>query len=614
MNKNSKKTKPIKCDNNKKYKLFLIYLMCVISFLIKTNIYATEENIDIKEINEIKKEIYIDITNTSVNEIQKLVDNNYLTYEELVKLYIDRVNEYDEKYNAMISINENAIEEAKEKDEEYKEKGRTSILFGIPVILKDNIDYTLLPTTAGTTVLKDSYPNKNATIVQNLLNAGAIIIGKSNMSEFAFSAYTSYSSYGSVRNAFDLNYTAYGSSGGSAVAVSASYAPVAIGTDTNSSIRLPSSAANIIGLRPTYGLLSGDGIIKYDNYRDTAGPMTKTVEDNAILLTILANNGIDYTKYLDEDGLYGMKIGVLTQFIYEDNDESLEVLSHYYDEVDDLMQEALNVLESKGAILVEIDDLYNSNLQYLNNNSIMGFSLSYYFDKYIKNTNSKIGSFSKLVKSGGYIQYLSEYNLNITESYLKKRENTAYNLKEEYREYINDIMEKYGVDVLIYPSTKDRVLTLDEVNKVRIANNSATISSTTGYPTISLPLGFDSLGLAYGFEVLALENREDLIYKFAYSYENATNLIKNPTICPNLYESTKIDFDSINAISNNLEITKKNNLNNKIIFKTIVYSLICLAFISVIFLFLINKRKSNKSNKIKKEKTFKKNSINRRNK
>lgn len=154
----------------------------------------------------------------------------------------------------------------------------------------------------------DSYPNNNAVVVENLIKAGVVVLGKSNMSEFAFSAATSRSSYGSVKNAYDLNYTPYGSSGGSAVAVASSLASLALGTDTNSSIRLPSSANNVVGLRPTYNLLSLEGIIAYDKERDVVGPMTKNVTDNAILMTILAKNNIDYTKSLKQDGLEGKKL------------------------------------------------------------------------------------------------------------------------------------------------------------------------------------------------------------------------------------------------------------------------------------------------------------------
>ena len=255
----------------------------------------------------------IDILEMSIVEMQHAVDLGLINYETIAKIYLERIEEYNDEFKAVISVNENIVEEAKKCDEEYAKNGRKSELFGIPIILKDNIDYVGLPTTAGAKGLSDNYPKTNSTVAQNLIDAGALIIGKANMSEFAFSAAISKSSYGTVKNAYNTAYTSYGSSGGTAVAVSTGMAVAGVGTDTNSSIRVPSSAANLYGLRPTYGLLSGDGIIKYDASRDTAGPMTKYAEDNEIMLDAMANNNKEYTK--NEIDVKTLKVGVLTQFV-----------------------------------------------------------------------------------------------------------------------------------------------------------------------------------------------------------------------------------------------------------------------------------------------------------
>ncbi|MDD3392324.1 MAG: amidase [Bacilli bacterium] len=449
-------------------------------------------------------------------------------------LYLERIDAYNEQYNAIISINEDALDMARECDILYQENGRTSLLFGIPIIIKDNIDYTVLPTTGGSLALADSYPLTNATIVQNLLDAGAIIIGKSNMSEFPFSANSSLSSYGHVKNAYDLEYTPYGSSGGSAVSVAASLAPLAIGTDTNSSVRLPASANNIVGLRPTYGLLSIDGIITYDKERDTAGTMSKTVADNAILLTILASNGIDYTTYLDEDGLSDKSIGVLTQFIKEV--DGVYPISSYYDEIEDFMNEAIAIMGEKGATIVYIADFYNSYYSNINNQTLMGALFCYEFNQYIVNTTSSIKSYGDLLASGGFIQNLEYYNYSCdTDLRLTELEDINV-MKNEYRTYVEDIMEEYEVDVLVYPSFKGKLLKLSEIYTEKSGNVTATIAPTTGFPAITVPLGFDSDDLPYGIEFLALSNREDLLYKIAYSYEQASNNRVSPTIAPSLYE------------------------------------------------------------------------------
>ena len=227
-----------------------------------------------------------------------VIDEGYLTYEELVKIYLDRIEKYNEKYNAVLYINPNALEEAKEKDIEYKKNGRKSDLYGMPILVKDNIDVKNMPTTAGAKGLKDNYPKKNAPAIQNLVDKGAIIIGKANMSEFALSAYNSYSSFGHVKNAYNTSYSSYGSSGGTAVGVAANFAVAGLGTDTGGSVRLPSAANNLVGLRPTWGSISGDGVIKYDKTRDTIGPITRYVLDNAILLDALTNEETNYKNHL----------------------------------------------------------------------------------------------------------------------------------------------------------------------------------------------------------------------------------------------------------------------------------------------------------------------------
>lgn len=480
----------------------------------------------------------IDITKMDITSIQEAIDNGYLTYEKLVKLYLERIEKYNETYNAIISINENALTQAKKCDEIYKKDGRSSILFGIPIIVKDNIDFTDLPTTAGTKALLDSYPYENSQVVDNLLDSGAIILAKSNMSEFAFSAKISYSSYGSVKNAYDISYTTYGSSGGSAVSVAASFATASIGTDTNSSIRLPASAANIVGIRPTYGLISSDGIITYDITRDTVGPLTKNVSDNAILLTVLSNNGIDYTNYLKKDGLQDKKIGVMCDF-----------LENSYSQINNLFNSATKKMENSGATIIKITNFYNSDLEYYNNASMLGAAMAYQFNKYIQNTSSKIKSFSDLLKSGGYVQGLDEYNVSTDVDLTKSSRITLVNdLKNKLKKAVLDVMDKNDVDVLIYPSSSNKLLKLNDIDSTSFCNNSCKLASATSLPAITIPLGFDSDGLPYGLEILARENKEDLLYEIAYAYEQLNySLITPNSISPNLYTISK-DIEKLKSL------------------------------------------------------------------
>lgn len=480
----------------------------------------------------------IDILEMSILEIQNAVDLGLIDYETIARIYLERIEEYNDEFKAVISVNENIVEQAKKCDEEYAKNGRKSELFGIPIILKDNIDYVGLPTTAGAKGLADNYPKSNAKITQNLVDAGALIIGKANMSEFAFSAAISKSSYGTVKNAYNKAYTTYGSSGGTAVAVSTGMAVAGVGTDTNSSIRVPSSAANLFGLRPTYGLLSGDGIIKYDASRDTAGPMTKYAEDNELLLEAMAKNSKEYTK--NEVDVKTLKVGVLTQFVNGDSKINLPAVSSTSTVVLDLFNKKIDELEELGIEVVEIKDFYSYTVYNYYYNTIGGWTMCYFFNKYIKNTNSSVRSFQQLVNKGGYIQALGPYAGCCNDSLAKF--NTYEATHKKFADYVKSKMDKYDVDVLVYPTTKN---TITKLTAASIKSPSSTISPPTGYPAISIPMGFKN-GLPYGIEFVAKYNEEHLLYAITEALENKED-VKISDLTPDLYEisdevETLVDF------------------------------------------------------------------------
>ena len=247
----------------------------------------------------------VDITNLSISELKEALDLGYLNSETLVNLYLDRIDAYDEMYNSINQLNPQALEEAKKLDKEREDGKIRGRLHGIPILVKCNIDVVGIPTTGGTKALADNYPLSNATVVQKLIDEGAIILGSTNMSELAFSASNSYSSYGYVRNVFDPLYTPYGSSGGSAVAVGAAFAAAALGTDTNSSVRLPASGAGLVGIRPTLGSVSRSGVIPYDIERDTVGVLSRNVLDNMLLFDIISGKDEkdEYTIQYDKEDI-----------------------------------------------------------------------------------------------------------------------------------------------------------------------------------------------------------------------------------------------------------------------------------------------------------------------
>lgn len=475
-------------------------IILILIALIPMKLYATSSIINIDKLD--------------ILEIQENIDKGYLTYETLTKIYLERIEKYNEQYNAIITINQNAINEAKLLDEEYKKNGRRSLMHGIPIIVKDNIDVKGLPTTNGTKALLDSYPYENALIIQKLIDAGAIVLAKTNMDEFAFHAEHSSSSFGMVKNAYNLEYSSYGSSGGTAVGVAAGLAVAGIGTDTGSSIRIPASANNLVGLRPTTSLIDNKGIIKFEKTRDVAGPITKYVIDNAIMLEIINNQGKKYTNFNKD--ISKLKIGVF-------KDQYNGATSF----IKNLMIKQIEKLKSLGAT-VEFVNSFSPNYQFNAN------TLCYEFNEYLKGTTSKIKSLNDLIKTKEYTHYIEGYNNSYcnydyskTQAFKNYLENRNNNIN-----YVNNKFEDY--DAFIYPTIKDELVKLTNINNYKVKTFSSHIAPLVGFPAISIPIGFYN-NLPYGMEILAKEGNEDILYTIAYNLEKDNNFYEQPEIAPSLY-------------------------------------------------------------------------------
>lgn len=469
----------------------------------------------------------INITEMDIFELQEAVDNSLINYETITKLYLDRINEYDKNYKAIININENAIDEAKKCDEIYKKEGRKSIVFGIPIIVKDNIDVKGLPTTAGAKSLKDNYPKENSKLIQNLIDKGAIIIGKANMSEFAFMASSSVSSYGTVKNAYNTSYSSYGSSGGTAVSVAASFAALGIGTDTNMSVRGPSSANNLYGMRPTFNSISSQGIIAYDITRDTVGPITKTAKENAVMLA--AMKGEDEKKYINTNStLKGKKIGVLKQFI----NGTATGLDNSDSEVKELFYKTVDLLKENGVEIIEIDNFYNSTYNSISNNTVAGWTMCYAFNNYIKNTTGTIRSFNKLAASSGHIYSLWGYTTDCSRTVSSNIISKYDDKKISYKNAFEKLFNNNELDAIMYPTLNNKLL---KVGTSGLKSNAMHISPVLGVPDITIPMG-EINGLYYGFDLIGLKNSEKTLYDIAISYNEINNTYVLPSIAPNLYE------------------------------------------------------------------------------
>lgn len=514
----------------------------------------------------------IDITQMDVYDLEKAMEKGYITSEQLVTIYLERIEKYDVLFNSINQLNDDALNQAKELDKEREEGKIRGKLHGIPILVKCNIDVVGMPTTAGTKSLKSNYPKENAYAVQKLIDEGAIILGSTNMSELAFSASSSYSSYGYVKNVFDTSYTPYGSSGGSAVAVKAGFAAAALGTDTNSSVRLPSMGAGLVGIRPTLGLVSRSGVIPYDIERDTIGVITSSVRDNALLLEIISgtDDNDSYTSLADSNkkeiniennSLKGVTIGVPIQYVEGSSRES-GVTGLTDSEIYSMMEESISKLESSGATIVYLEHFVKSSNLSIASATYAGITMCDAFDEYIKGTTGTIRSFKQLAESSGHVQNLSGYVSGCGGHYNSKESRDKK--KNTYRDYVDSYFEDNDLDVIIYPTIKEKVFLLKQSG---VVSPGSSLGSVIGYPSITVPMGVASDGFSYGIEFLSLGYQEDILYRVALGFESINkNEVHSSPLTPlnydipeSVYELNKL-YDSVV----DLDTKKYNNWINEV--------------------------------------------------
>lgn len=480
----------------------------------------------------------VDVTTMSIDELLNAMDKGYITSETLVNIYLERIEAYDDKFNSINQINEHAVEQAKELDEERENGKLRGRLHGIPILVKCNIDVYGIPTTGGTKALKDNYPKENSYVVQRLIDEGAIILGSTNMSEMAFSAGNSYSSYGYVRNVFNTEYTSYGSSGGSAVAVAAAFAAASLGTDTNSSVRIPAAGAGLVGIRPTLGLVSRSGVIPYDVERDTVGVLSSNVSDNALLLNIISgvDKNDDKTKDSKEmninvsnSSLEGVVIGVPTMYTKGSSKYS-GVMGPTDPDIYKLVEESISKLESAGATIVYLENFVKSSNLTLASKSMSGITMCDGFNEYIKGTTGSVRSFKDLVYKDGKVYDLTGYLAGCNGKYFDKEEKDS--MKATYRNHVDKYFEDNDLDLILYPTIKNKVFAY---NKSGSISPGSSLGSVIGYPSITVPMGFVG-EFSYGMEFFSQAYKEEIIYNVAAAFEKVnSNAINNSKLTPSLY-------------------------------------------------------------------------------
>ena len=465
------------------------------------------------------------------------------TCKEVMQLYLDRINLYDkqnDKINAIILVNPNAIKEAEECDKKIA-NDKSIIdklpLFGCPILVKDNFETFDMPTTAGSKTLEGFETHKDAFVVDRIRKAGAIIIAKTNLHEFAVWGENVSSILGQTYNPYDHSRSSGGSSGGTGAGLAANFGLIGIGTDTINSVRSPSSACNLCGIRPTIGLVSRSGIVPYSLTQDTAGALARTLTDAVKTFNVMIgsdpddkvtidgakNSKGDYTKFLNKDGLKGKKLGILRSFMGNE-------LVHK--EVNKCMENCFKILKDNGAELVDIEEKFDIG-HLVSDISLHLWDFKYELEKYLKEHNCKYQTFDELINCGlctpDIIPNLEDANkIDINSPAYKERAEKRQELIKE----VKALYDKYSIDAIIYPHQQQLVC---KVGKTQAQRNGA-IGSVTGFPAVVVQGGFSTpdenapIGVPVGMEILGRPFSEDKLIEIAYGFEQASNFRREPKL------------------------------------------------------------------------------------
>jgi amidase len=497
----------------------------------------------------------VDFDALTIADIDHAFDSGALTSEKLVQLCLARIQAYDRQgpsLHAVLALNPKALETARALDAERKAKGPRSPLHGIPVVLKDNYNTTDMPTTGGSVLLEGSLPPADAFVVKKLRDAGAVILAKVNMSEFASGG--AHSSLGGQSlNPHDLTRTPSGSSSGTGVAIAAAYAPLGMGTDTGGSIRGPSTSNGIVGLKPTLGLLSRGGIIPLSLSFDTGGPMARSVADVAVALGIMTgvdpadaattksegHSEKDYTKYLQADALKGARIGIARDFLGADPD------------VDWVVNASLDAMRKAGATIVDVrypkwlleakEEFYTA-VRYPEFPAQLQTYLATLGPNYPKTLDEMIDRAERFngTRTDGAGPNPSRWALFKQEAASGTMDDYRYTAVRDHglplvRATVDGMLASQKLDAIVYPTSSRRPGLIAETGGrgggggVPSATN---IANLTGYPDLIVPAGFTGDNLPVGLSFFGPAFSEPKLLALGYSFEQATHARRRPVHTP----------------------------------------------------------------------------------
>lgn len=486
-----------------------------------------------------------ELNEITISELQDKMKSGTYSSEQITKLYLDRIYAIDQngpKLNAIIELNPEALSIAKAMDKERKEGKIRGLLHGIPILIKDNIDTAdKMMTTAGSLALIGNIASNDAFIVKKLREAGVVILGKTNLSEWAnFRSSNSCSGWssrgGQTKNPYILDHSPCGSSSGSGAAVAANLCTVAVGTETDGSVVCPASSNGTVGIKPTVGLLSRSGIIPISHTQDTAGPLARTVKDAAFLLQAMAGvdatdkitqesigkSVTDYTQFLKTDGLKGKRIGI-------------EKKPYTNPLLDDLFQKALNVLKKQGATIVEIEYLDKINANGNAENEVLQFEFKYGVNKYLSTANAAVKTLEEVIafNKKNEAKAMPTFKQEVLEMCQQKSglDSPAYlnaltKSHVDVKNTIDTVMKENQLDA-ISGITMGPACSIDVIYGDRWGDVFLTApAAMSGYPHITVPCG-KVYELPVGFSFFGGAYQEGELISLGYAYEQASkNRIK----------------------------------------------------------------------------------------
>jgi amidase len=469
-----------------------------------------------------------------------------LTCRQLVKMYLDRIEAYDRKgpaLNAIIMVNPNVLATADALDATLARSGLAGPLHCVPMIVKDNFDTVDMPTSAGSLSLKGSIPLRDAFQVRKLREAGALILAKSNMAEFAWSPFETVGSLlpGYTRNPYALNRVPAGSSGGTAAAVAASFGAAGLGTDTGNSIRGPSSHTSLVGIRSTMGLTSRDGIIPLFLNRDVGGPMARTMADAVAIFDVIA--GYDpadpvtvaaqgkrpdsYLRFLDRNGLRGARVSAVRQlFMGPDSDPDIVKL----------LERALADMKAQGAEIVEGIDI--PEIAEISPAKFFCNRFKYDINGYLARLGPQapVHTFDEILASQKFHPSIEGRMLDAAAQPPPDQNPKCQEADESGRRLGQGLlkaMDDARLDALVYPSWNNPPRLIGDLNTPH-GNNSGRLAPPTGFPAITVPMGFVHGTLPAGLQMLGRPFSEPVLIKIGYAYEQATRHRRAPASVPPL--------------------------------------------------------------------------------